>query len=94
MEKDKYKEVRSLSKNDGWSFAIVNGRLAEIHFDKKFGIWGHSYEKESSYKTKKEKKWIKADTKKYQFIYKKRFYYDKIRKLKQKAPNIKKMFAL
>ena len=35
--------------NDGWCFAIVNGRLAEIHFDKKYGIYGHCYVKREKY---------------------------------------------
>lgn len=39
---------------DGWSFAIVNGRLAEIHFANNFGVWAHAYVKRSSFKTKSE----------------------------------------
>ena len=34
---------------DGWSFAIVNGRLGEIHFIKSFGIWAHCYVKEMNF---------------------------------------------
>ncbi|MBI2631038.1 hypothetical protein HYW73_02380 [Candidatus Nomurabacteria bacterium] len=63
--KPSYKLVKSLTRNDGWCFAIVNGKLAEIYFKKNHGIWAHCYEKESSYKTKQEKKWIKADTRKF-----------------------------
>lgn len=80
-----YKLVKSLTKNDGWCFAIVNGKLAEIYFRKNYGIWAHCYEKAFSYKTKKEKKWIKSDTKKFRFSYKKGYYYDFNRKLKQKV---------
>src|SRR3990167_6422309 len=50
----------------GWSFAIVNGKLAEIFFHhKKNGepvIEGFCYVKASEYKTKREKQHIKIDT--------------------------------
>jgi len=88
-----YREVKSLTKNSGWCFALVNGRLAEIHFDKKFGVWAHSFENKSSYKTKKEKQWIDSDIKKFQLKYSKGFYYDKKRKLKQKATYNDKVFS-
>ena len=63
----------------GWCFAIVNGKLAEIFFERKKGkllFLGHAYISESEYKTKKEKQWIKSDTKKYNFNYRKDKYYD------------------
>lgn len=51
-----------------WSFAIINGKLAEIHFDKmkdgSIKLYGHCYVKASEYKTKQEKKYIEEDTKK------------------------------
>lgn len=64
-----------------WCFAIVNNRLAEIYFndDKTRSIFGHCYVKKSEYKSKQEQKWIKQDTAKLQFLYRKRKY---IRKLK------------
>lgn len=77
--------------NDGWCFAIVNGRLAEIHFKKGLGIWAHGYVKRSEF-SKREQKMIDVDIKKYVFSYQKGFYYDKIRKLKHKVPNINKIF--
>lgn len=76
----------------GWSFAKVNGRLAEVFFDRKDNekeprMRGHCYVSESEYKTKKEKKWIKQDTEKYQFSYRKKVYRDKIRnKILKQSP--------
>ena len=57
-----------------WSFAIVNGKLAEIFFERKKGklfVSAHCYVKESEYKTKKEKRWIKRDAQNNRFTYKK-----------------------
>lgn len=62
----------------GWSFAIVNNKLAEIFFDKnkvgKTKIRGHCYVKRSEYKTKQEHKWIKEDTARVQLMYRKGKY--------------------
>lgn len=61
----------------GWCFAIVNGKLAEIFFDqgKEEKVFlGHAYVEESEYKTKKERAWIKKDTIKYHFSYRKGLY--------------------
>lgn len=77
--------------NDGWCFAIVNGRLAEIHFDSKYGIWGHCYVERKEY-NKKEQKMIDSDIKKYQFIYRKGYYFDKKLGTKQKVVPIRKIF--
>jgi hypothetical protein len=60
-----------------WSFAIVNNKLAEIYFEKRDSnpiLIGHCYVKESEYTTKKEKAWIKRDTSKYRFTYRKGEY--------------------
>ena len=59
-----------------WCFAIVDNRLAEIYFkgEGKKEILGHCYIDEKGYKTKQEKKWIKEDTVKYKFEYKKEKY--------------------
>ena len=78
--------------NSGWSFAIVNGKLAEIHFKKGLGIWAHAYVKREEYKTKREQKMIDQDIKTQVFSYRKGYYYDKIRKVKIKIPSIKKIF--
>lgn len=88
-KKDKKSEVVF---GDGWSFALVNGRLAEVSFDKEYGIWGHCYVEKEEYKTKQEQEWIKADIKKYQFTYRKGYYFDTIRGLKQKVPAVNKVF--
>ena len=58
----------------GWCFAILNGKLAEIHFDKKKNVWGHCFVKRSEYKTKREQKMIDADIKKARFTYKNKKY--------------------
>lgn len=88
-KKDKKPEIVF---GDGWSFALVNGKLAEVYFDKKYGIWSHCYIKKDEYKMKREQEWIKADTGKYQFTYRKGYYFDKILSLKQKAPSMSKIF--
>ena len=67
--------------NDGWCFAIVNGKLAEIHFKKGLGMWGHAYVKREEF-SKTEQKMIDKDIKKYVFSYRKGHYYDKLRKIK------------
>lgn len=56
----------------GWSFAIVNGKLSEIFFDKKgkeVTFLGYCNVRESEYKTKKEKKRIETDTDKIKLKY-------------------------
>lgn len=60
-----------------WSFGIVNGRLAEIYFEKKKGKFlpfGHAYVKASEYITKREKSWIQEDSKKIKFVYRLKKY--------------------
>ncbi len=64
--------------NTGWCFAKINGRLAEIYFNKKDGIFGYCYIKREEY-TKREQKMIDSDIKKHQFIYRKGYYIDKKR---------------
>lgn len=62
-----------------WCFAKVNGKLAEIYFEKKRGkneIYGHCYVKKSDYETEEEQKWIEEDTKKFNFVYKNNKYID------------------
>ena len=63
----------------GWCFAIVNGRLAEVFFEKKrkhISILGHAYVARNKYKTKKEVRWIEKDTSKFRFVYRKGAYKD------------------
>lgn len=59
-----------------WCFAIVNGRLAEIYFEKgeKPKLFGHCYVQPDEYESKQEKEWKKADTKRFRFTYKKGKY--------------------
>jgi len=70
--------------NDGWCFAIVNGRLTEIYFKKKYGIYAHCYVKREEF-NKREQRMIDSDVKRCQFIYAKGCYIDKMRGIKQKA---------
>ena len=64
-----------------WSFALINNKLAEIYFDHtKNGeplMRGHCYVNAKEYTTKREKKWIETDTKKFQLSYRNRRYRDK-----------------
>ncbi len=60
-----------------WQFGLVNGKLAEVHFDNR-KIRGFCYVKASEYKTKQEKRWIVADTKELQLTYRKGVFCDKL----------------
>ena len=63
-----------------WSFAIINGRLAEIYYNKRGRILsfiGHSYVDKSHYKSKKEKLWIEHDTQTHIFTYRNSRYYSR-----------------
>ncbi len=61
-----------------WAFALINGRLAEFHYEisrgKFYLTYGHCYVKRNEYKTKKEQRWIDKDTQKYRFTYRKGKY--------------------
>lgn len=73
----------------GWCFAIVNGKLAEIFFERKKGklyFLGHCYVKKEKYKTKQEINWVKKDTEKFNFSYQKGEYIDN--NLGKKYPTI------
>lgn len=75
MLKSKSKKLTNLG--SFWQFALVNNRLAEVHFnDGK--ILGHCYIKAKEYKTKKEKRWIANDVKRAIFSYRKGRYKDKL----------------
>lgn len=56
-----------------WCFAIINGRLGEIYFEKKkndqIKFLGHCYVKREEFKTKQEQKCINKDIKKTRVIY-------------------------
>ena len=55
-----------------WRFAIINGELAEIYFEKRKKspkFLGHAIVKIEEFKTKKEQKMIREDMIKHQFIY-------------------------
>ncbi len=60
-----------------WSFGIINGKLAEIYFEKKKGKFlpfGHAYVKASEYTNRREKTWIQEDTKRIKFVYRLKKY--------------------
>lgn len=60
-----------------WCFAIINNKLAEIFFEKnkeRIKFLGHAYVKEEDYDSIKEKKWIREDTIKTKFTYRKGKY--------------------
>lgn len=61
-----------------WSFAIVNGKLAEIFYDKMRNgdrkIQGHCYVKASAYKIKQEKRWIEKETRRMRFSFRNKKY--------------------
>lgn len=68
-----------LPRFDGWCFAIVNNRLAEIFFandhkKKKSTVWGHAYVKRDEFKTKKEQHQIDKDIKNAMFTYRNKKY--------------------
>ena len=55
-----------------WSFGLVNGKLAEVFFEKrrdKIVPYAHAYVRESEYKTKREKRWIQEDTERVKLVY-------------------------
>ncbi len=65
----------------GWNFAIVNGKLAEIHFNlstlkkvKRIYVWGHCYVKREEFKTKREQKMIDCDIQKNRLTWRNRTY--------------------
>ena len=62
-----------------WCFAIINGRLGEIYFDKngKSKIHSHCYVKREEY-SKKEQGMIDSGTKKYHFTWRNGKYAEKI----------------
>jgi hypothetical protein len=63
----------------GWSFAIVNGRLAEIYFERKNNklvMNGHRYVKAGEFTTKKEREHIRKDTAEYRFSFRNKWYRD------------------
>ncbi|MDO8562102.1 MAG: hypothetical protein Q7S05_04755 [bacterium] len=70
-------EIFDIIERMNWCFAIVNGKLAEIFFDRKRGksvIAAHCYVKKSGYKTAQEKRWILSETKKFRFIWRNKKY--------------------
>lgn len=64
---------------NGWCFAIVNGKLAEIFFhndykNRKSKIFGYCYLEDKEYKTKREQEQINKDISKYNLLFEKGKY--------------------
>ena len=62
-----------------WCFAIINGRLAEVYFEKSRGkvkFHSHCYVKRSEYKTRAELQAIDEDIKKVKLSYRNGVYRD------------------
>ncbi len=61
-----------------WCFAIVNGKLSEIYFNKNkkgdMKFIGFCHVNKSDYRTKMEKKYILEDTAKFKFTYRNNVY--------------------
>jgi hypothetical protein len=74
------KTSTSTTFNNGWCFALINNRLAEIFFSEKSGLYGYCYVKREEY-SKKEQKIINEDTKNYRFSYRNKIFRDKLRKI-------------
>ncbi len=72
------KKRKKLENGSFWDFSLINGRLAEFHYEiskgKFYMTYGHCYVKREEYKTKKEHQWIDKDTEKYRFTYQKGKY--------------------
>ena len=66
--------------NGGWCFALINNRLAEIFFDKEWGLYGYCYVKRDEY-SKGEQRRINKDLQKHQFSYRNAMFYDKTRNI-------------
>lgn len=56
-----------------------------IYFKKGVGIYGYCRVKREEY-SKREQRMIDVDIKKYRFTYRKGYYFDQIKKTRQKAP--------
>ena len=72
--------------NNGWCFALINGRTAEIYFNEKVGPYAHCCIERKEY-SKREQKMIDFDIKKHQFSYRKGYYFDKLKKIRYKIKN-------
>ncbi len=81
-----------------WCFALVNGKLAELHYDKlknsERRLYAHCYVKNSAYKTKREKKWIKEETKNARFTFRnKEYVYLGTRPLRYTTGSLKELLS-
>lgn len=72
------KKERKQEDGSFWAFALINGRLAEFHYEvikgKSYITYGHCYVKRNEYKTKYEQRWIDKDTEKNRFTYRHKQY--------------------
>ena len=74
-KKSKFETIKELA----WAYAIVNGRLGEVYFEKSEGakgIFAHAYlDKTCISWNKKDKQLMRKDVKHHRFTYRKRKYY-------------------
>ena len=69
---------KPLVDKSGWNFAIINGSLAEVFFERRGKVvifQGFCYVKRLEYKTKKEQRWIDKDTEEVKLKYVKGEYF-------------------
>ena len=78
--------------NDGWAFAIINGRLGEIYFKKNYGIWAHCYINSKEF-SKVEQHMINVDTKRNIFSYRDNIYFDKLTGIKFRHVSKNRIFG-
>ena len=71
------KTKKSVNLKSFWQFALVDNKLAEVHFNKG-KILGYCYVEAKDYKTKQEKKWIAKDIKMLDLSYRGGKYKNKI----------------
>ena len=71
------KSFENIKGEAGWVFALINGRLAEIWFEKgkgTAGIFAHGYVDRKSFMTIKEQKMIDSDIKTNRLSYRNKKY--------------------
>lgn len=79
--------------NDGWCFALINGRLAEIYFRRRHGIYGYCYVDRQSFRTKQEQLDIQHDTARFQFTFRNGWFRDKLNDYRFKLAAAHKVFG-
>jgi len=79
--------------HDGWCFALVNGRLAEIYFRRQHGIYAYCYVDRQSFRTKRERLDIQHDIARYRFTFRNGWFRDKLNGYRFKLAAAQKVFG-